>query len=609
MRAAAPVVLSFVVVVVAWTWLVTYGTWRFGEEEWLSQAFDSLAKSLMKGDVAVDPEAIQWEGIKQGDRVVLYQSPFPALLRILPDLLWPETFARWARLSSWLAVLLAGASFGLLAWRACARNPSIPPARRGWLVAWSILGFGLGSPVAYLISCARLYHEVILWGVAWGAAGLLCAWEAAQDGPRRGLALTGLAVSAGGALLSRLTFGLPLVAVWAFLVVAGLVRRRGDAEVPRRPPHLASAAVGGAVLCLALGFAAWYNHARFGSVWRTFDYSGFYLDPAGFGGELNLRRVPSTVANYFGFFPSYLSRFPPFVRMAHTWYADPSVFNEWVEESISLTFASSWLVLGALLGILAMLRSRARKELAIEGAVGLQALMILTFYFVTQRYQGDLLPALVFAYAVFLARHPMGGRGGWWLRVVLPVLVVTSSFASLASAIDWNMRLSGDTARSYKLFLSRTISFEALPRAEGRRVYLSDLIPSRSTFTFAAMGVNTSWDGRPLTIGDRPLAVGLGMHAVSTATYRVPAGASAFEALIGLSGSVARTAAAVQFLVLGQDGAVLFDSGVVRATDPERMIHVSLTGVTQVTLKLDDGGNGIDSDHGVWGEASFVLPR
>lgn len=608
-RAGALVVVTLLAVGVAWLWLVTYGTWQLGEEEWLSQAFDSLAQSLVKGEVTVDPAAIRWEGIRHGDRVVLYQSPFPALLRIVPLHLWPQTAGRWARTSCWLAALLAGASFTLLAWRAAGANTTVAQSRRGWLVAWSVLGFGLGSPVTYLIACARLYHEAILWGVAWGVAGLLCAWEASHDGAHRGLALAGLAVCAGGALLSRLTFGLPLLVIWVALATWAVTRFRSPEEGGRARRTVAGVVAGALVLAIGLGFAAWYNHARFGSIWKTFDYSGFYLDPAKFGGELNLRRLPSVLVNYFGFFPSYFSSQPPFVRMAHSWYADPTVFNEWREESISLTFASSWLVLGAVLGVAAMVRMRDWKELAIQAAVGAQAVMILTFYFVTQRYQGDILPALVFAFAVFLARARLDGRAGRWLAATLPLLVLTSCFASVAAALDWNMRLSGDTARSYKLFLARTLSFRALPHWQGRRVYLSHLMPTRTTASFAAMGVNTSWDGWPLTIGGRVLGEGIGMHAVSTATYVVPEGATDLEALIGLSGSVAGSDGAAQFLVLGQDGAVLFDSGVVVADAPERVVRVPLRGAREVTLKLDDGGNGINSDHGVWGEASFLLPK
>ncbi|MGV8040841.1 MAG: NPCBM/NEW2 domain-containing protein [Thermoanaerobaculaceae bacterium] len=608
-RATAFVIVTLVAVAVAWLWLVTYGTWQLAEEEWLSQAFDSLARSVVRGEVTVDSAAIRWEGIRHGDRVVLYQSPFPALLRIIPLQLWPETAGRWARTSCWLAVLLSGVSFTVLVWRAAGTNLSVTQPRRGWLVAWSVLGFGLGSPVAFLISCARLYHEAILWGVAWSVAGLLCAWEASRDGVRQGLALAGLAVCTGGALLSRLTFGLPLLVIWVALAAWTVTRCNTGGEGGPARRKVAGVVVGVLVLGAALALAAWYNHARFGSVWKTFDYSGFYLDPANFGGELNLRRLPSVLVNYFGFFPSYLSSQPPFVRMAHSWYADPTVFNEWREESISLTFASSWLVVGAVLGVVAMLRRRDWKELTIQAAVGAQALMILTFYFVTQRYQGDLLPAFVFAFAVFLARTRLDSRAGRWLAAALPLLVLTSCFASVASALDWNMRLSGDTARSYKLFLARTLSPRALPRWQGRRVYLSHMMPTRTTASFAAMGVNTSWDGRPLTIGGRVLAEGLGMHAVSTATYTVPEGATDFEALIGLAGSVAGSDGAAQFLVLGQDESILFDSGVVVADAPERVVRVPLRGAKEVTLKLDDGGNGINSDHGVWGEASFLLPK
>lgn len=599
--------LPFAVVAAAWLFLVTYGTWDLVEEEWLSATYDSLAQSLVRGEATVDPDAIQWEGIKVGDKVYTYHAPFPALLRIVPNLLFPEMYARWARISCLLAALLGGLACCLLLLRASSVNPTLTGRQREWLVALSVVGFGLGSPMAYLVSSARIYHEPILWGLAFSMVGLWLTLGAIEGRDRVGWVLVGLALCVAGGVLSRLTAGVPLAVVWLLVALRSLRRPPAGEHLQGGQKPVVPFVVGLCVIAAAFSVYGWYNHARFGSVWEVFDYRGFYLDPAAFGGETNLLRLPSGLLNYFGFFPSYFSSDSPFIRMAPSAYLDPSVFLDLREEAISLTFASSWLVLGAILGAFGAVRRRRWCDLLVGSCVASEAGVILCFYFITQRYEGELLPTLVWGYALFVALWRFDGWAGKLLLRMMPVLVCVSAFASVASTLDFHLRLCGDTPFSYKRYLLDLL--RPGPRFEpwtGHRLHLGGLEPVSTSFGFEKMGLDTSFDGKILDIQGRLMARGLGMHAVSTATYRVPEGAAAIEGLIGMPADCASSRGSVSFEVLDQDGQVLFDSGVVRGTDLERAFRVPLQGVREVTLRLGDGGDGIDSDHGVWGEVAFL---
>lgn len=601
--------LPFAVVAVAWLFLVTYGTWSLVSEEWLSATYDSLAQSLMRGEATVDPDAIQWEGIKVGDRVYTYHAPFPALLRIVPNLLFPDMYAKWARISCLLAALLGGLAVCLLLLRAARENPTLTTRGRSWLVALSVVGLGLGSPMVYLISTARIYHEPILWGLAFSLVGLWLALGAIRCRDRVGWRLVGLALCVAGGVLSRLTAGVPLAAVWLVVALRSLWRPPNQEHLQggRRP--VVPFVVGICVIAAAVSVYGWYNYARFGSVWEVFDYRGFYLDPATFGGEINLLRLPSGLLNYFGFFPSYFSSESPFIRMAPSAYLDPSVFLGLREEAISLPFASSWLVLGAILGALGAVRRRRWCDLLIGCCLASEAGVVLCFYFITQRYEGELLPTLVWWYALFVGLWSFEGRWGRLLLRMMPILVCLSAFASVASTLDFHLRLCGDTPFSYKRYLLHLLRpGPGLQPWKGHRLPLSDLEPISTTYAFARMGLDMSFDGKILDVQGRLLARGLGMHAVSTATYRVPDGAAAVEALIGMPATCRGSTGSVRFEVLDQDGRVVYDSGVIRGSDPERILRVPLKDVREVTLKLGDGGDGIDSDHGVWGEVAFLVP-
>lgn len=453
---AAVVVVPLLISWAAGFWLVTYGTGKLTEEEWLSAAFDSLARSLVRGEATVDEEAIYWEGIRLDRGVYMYFAPFPALLRIVPDHLFPHLYGRWSRLSCWLAFCVATAAFALLVLEASAANPTLPARSRTVLLASSVLGFGLGTVLVYLISCARIYHESILWGAAWSLVALVFVRRclATPVAPVRDLG--GLAVAAGGALLSRLTFGAPLL-----LVVVGLaghalwVRWAESTRCRVRAVLRLAAALLPAVLALTL--TLWYNHARFGSVWETFGYSGANYDPAEVGGPFNLRRVPWALLNYFGVTPEYRNAEPPYLQLARTHHLDETLFFYHQEETISFALSSAWLFLGGVLGTVLVLRARRWREVAVWLALLLQAVTILSYYFVTHRFQAEFLPLFVFGFAVFCSRWEFGRRGARLASASLVAAALLSIVVSVATTLDWNRRLSGDTPAWYKSRLTRLL--------------------------------------------------------------------------------------------------------------------------------------------------------
>jgi hypothetical protein len=458
----AAVVLPLLIAWAAGFWLVTYGTGVLTEEEWLSAAFDSLARSLVHGEATVDEEAIYWEGIKVDGKLYMYFAPFPALLRIVPGQLYPHLYGRWSRLSCWLAFCLATTAFAVLVLEASAANHTLRPRSRAVIVACSVLAFGLGTVLVYLVSCARIYHEPIIWATAWAAVGLLFIRRCLANTVASVRDLAGLAVASGGALLSRLTFGVPLMVIFAVLAGHTLWQRR--AEVMRGAARVRlGLALALLPAVLAVGLTLWYNHARFGSVWETLDYSGFYYDPTEVGGEFNLRRLPSSLLNYFGLTTEYLGSLPPYLRMVSTRYLDDGLFFHWHEETISFSLASGWLVVGGILGTWRILRDRRWRELVAWTALLAQTVLILAYFFVTHRYQAEFMPLFVFSFAVFCARWDFRGRAAALVPRVLVVLALVSVLVSVAATLDWNMRLSGDTPDSYKSRLSQL--FGAAPEA------------------------------------------------------------------------------------------------------------------------------------------------
>jgi hypothetical protein len=414
------------------------------------------------------------------------------------------------------------------------------------------------------------------------------------------------------ALLSRVTFAIPIAVALALLLLRALAGRfqQGAQKTGRAKAVLllvlavSPAVVGGA-------FQLWYTHARFGSILDVININT-YVRPAEIGGVFNVRRIPSALRNYFGLTARSLTGHPPFFQMARVRYGNDALFLGWKEETLSLSLGSSWLVLGALGGFLALLH-RPRSALAIALVIffGLQGLLISTYYFVTQRFSAEFLPFLIFlfflwAYHGFAAAPSRSTRLIWWF---LPILALGSAVVTVASTLQWNLAINDDVPREYKIRLSRLLDREgSVPRCRGRVIRLAALTPIVEQKSFAPMRKDTTWDGAPLVMDGLLYSSALGMHADASATYVVPYGAVAFCAVVGLPDkSVGCPGGSVIFELRGQDGRLLYRSRTIRSGEKPESVFADLRGVDHLTLVVTDAGDGITCDHGSWGLPVFLI--
>lgn len=605
--ALGALVLAFAV---TYLWLVTYGTWSLARNEPRGEAFDSLGQHLLSLDAGVDQPTIDWEGLTTGSRTVMYFGPFPALLRIVPGLVFPGMFGLWSRPSCLLAALLALAAVIATSLAALTTGGrALDRQGRLYMIA-ATLGFGLGTPVVYLVSCGRIYHEPILWGLCgslWSIFFIVRLLNRQIAAPR---GLFGLASSFAVTLLSRLTFALPTALALVAFAVDAIAR---ELKAPRPRASRAKAVL---LLALALSPAAaagtfqlWYNYNRFGSPWDI-NRINSYVQPEEIGGIFNIRRLPSALRNYFGLEGDSLVAQPPFFRLARVHYADDTLFFGWKEETLSLALGSSWLLLGGILGAFALLRRpRSGLKIAVALLFLAQALVISTYYFVTERFAAEYLPFLIFLFAAYLgATSPEQPSR----RVFLPVLLglaLVSSVVTVGSTLQWNQAVNGDVPSDYKLRLAQLLYREAsMPGDHRELVQLGDLEPLAQQGSDAPVQKNTTWDRLPLVFGSIYYRKGLGMHATSSATYAVPAGANAFRALVGFPDSTIRCPnGSVVFELRDQNDRLLYRSAMIRTGyDPEQ-VQVDLRGVDRLTLVVDDAGDGTECDDAAWGMPAFVL--
>jgi len=113
----------------------------------------------------------------------------------------------------------------------------------------------------------------------------------------------------------------------------------------------------------------------------------------------------------------------------------------------------------------------------------------------------------------------------------------------------------------------------------------------------------------PLTIGTRRFSRGLGTHAFSHLVVGVPEGGERFEALVGVDNNedTAGVRGSVEFAVEA-NGEELLRTPVLKGGAPPVPLMVRIPpNVTELHLKVTDGGDGVAFDQADWAEAAFVM--
>ena len=116
-----------------------------------------------------------------------------------------------------------------------------------------------------------------------------------------------------------------------------------------------------------------------------------------------------------------------------------------------------------------------------------------------------------------------------------------------------------------------------------------------------------SVDGNPIKIGGAMFEHGVGTHANSECTIQLNKTAVSFRAMVGVDDEKAPQGT-VRFIVLVDDKK-MFDSGVMKGGNKAKVVNVDLTKASVLELVVEDGGDGIDSDHADWAEAVITYQQ
>jgi alpha-galactosidase len=173
----------------------------------------------------------------------------------------------------------------------------------------------------------------------------------------------------------------------------------------------------------------------------------------------------------------------------------------------------------------------------------------------------------------------IGGNVLLWMGLVL---------AAIPAAADEKQQVRDWAERA---LLGVTTPVEPQPGLELRRQ------------DYDALGLGKSSRLGPLRIGEKRYEHGLGTHAVSEIVVRLTEPGQQLQAEVGVDrgwpGSVV--------FVVEVQGKTAFKSDVRREDSPPLPVRVDLSGATEFTLRVLDGGDGPSSDHANWCDAAVTL--
>ncbi len=303
-----------------WLLLVFMAIW-YGSMLWFSSGpaahrsavdltFNSMLDHLLHGRFDVDPRIVGAEGYLCNGRVYAYWGVWCALLR-LP--LWifhrmDVDMTTWSCLAAVCVAATAKLRTVLLFERHAPQGPAAKWAT-DLMRVYILIG---GSEIAYLRS--NIYQEIVLWGAAFGAIFVYFAVKGLISRQFESSTLGWMALCAGLALLTRVSFGIGLILALSLLIVV-LLHQSITATPGRRPMiqrwkhavldcHIVLPL---GILAVSIALAGAVNYFRFGHPATFVDFNIYIgnkywpdrpLREAAYG-LFNLRRIPFGLLYYF----------------------------------------------------------------------------------------------------------------------------------------------------------------------------------------------------------------------------------------------------------------------------------------------------------------------
>jgi hypothetical protein len=169
--------------------------------------------------------------------------------------------------------------------------------------------------------------------------------------------------------------------------------------------------------------------------------------------------VPYSFADYFVLRSPKLQREAPFLEANRKDYQPKNLYvMPFTETYSSLLWSSSWILLGAVIGLAILLRPGGADTVdrATAAIFLLQVIVILSFMGLAQRYLSELFPFLIFAFLIFLRQDKIAFQLRYLFIGLVVVSVVINSLTTVSWLVEADMNVPAETRAKWNQFLGRT---------------------------------------------------------------------------------------------------------------------------------------------------------
>lgn len=407
-------------------YLLTDGSFNLIASEPFSRAYDDLSRSLLRLSAEVKLDSIGGEAFIVNKKVYMYFGPFPALIRLLLNSINNDYYGLWGRLSCFIASIISLIGFSEILKYALSLNLSFDVRTKQVLYRLSLVGLGLATPVVFLISSAFIYHEASLWGLCFSIWSMYYLFKYLFQREEPLSCVFYISLFSGLALLSRVTFAFPYLAILLFVFIKLVISTMPDIYKIIKNTLLLFSPI---ILCIS--FQLWYNNERFNNPLVFFDYSKYSWRVKGFNKIINEKLFVNNFKNYFLVYDNYFQSKQPFIKMsmpkARTNYKGAikgyKRFYHYWEPIIPISLTATWLLFLSLLSILYVFRFKfSLLNIFLFLAFFTQFSFIMCFGHLTYRYTADILPILLFFFFYlipFLTEQSFSKEKIWFFQLLI----------------------------------------------------------------------------------------------------------------------------------------------------------------------------------------------
>lgn len=405
-------------------WMLSAGSWNLFRWSRQSDFYDVQARALIDGTFAMNQQVLGIESFARGDQHFMYFGPVPALLRLPIVAVTRQLDGRMSAVSMLASLVVTVLALLALGWRLRRRvmaNTDLDAkvsAFESVAVASTFFCLIGGSSLIYASSRTWVYHEAILWGVAFTLASLAALLRWLDQRSVSALVWASvfalLAImtrpSVGGGALAALSLvaAQELVRIWrstqnaSHSTTSGAPDEHDDALVSRR---------GGSALLIAVvvlpvlmySSVNWLKFRRLLGV--PFDQQGYTLLSqqrrdmleANGGTLFNPNFVPTNLVTYLRPDLVGLDATFPFIEPTRPETTIGSPVYDLIDLTSGVTATMPLLVLLALIGTWAVVRRpdpTVRAVWPLQAGCVLGAGAVLVIGYLANRYQSDFFPLL-----------------------------------------------------------------------------------------------------------------------------------------------------------------------------------------------------------------------